>query len=80
MLNCTVKLFLIFSFIYTSNSFSQASKIFWVDQGGNKIQSSSLSGANVTDIVTGLQLPTGIAVDCTSTLKKSIIQKQDYPV
>ena len=64
-----VILFLSFFFIY---SYSQESKMFWVaqDQFSGKIQSSSLSGAHVTDLITNLQLPTGIAVDCTSTPKK----------
>lgn len=68
MLNSTIKLCILLIFFFLTNSYSQASKIFWIDY--NKIQSSSLSGNNVTDIVTGLQMPEGIAIDCTSTPKK----------
>jgi len=63
---------ILFLSLFFFNSYSQESKIFWVaqDQFSGKIQSSSLSGAHVTDLITNLQLPTGIAVDCTSTPKK----------
>jgi len=58
-------LFISLFFIY---SYSQESKMFWVS--GNKIQSANLNGTNIVDIVTGLQMPAGIAVDCTSTPMK----------
>jgi hypothetical protein len=70
MLKSTTKLFLLFIFVVFTNSYSQESKIFWINQGASKIQSSNLNGSNVTDIVTGLQIPEGIAVDCTRTPMK----------
>ncbi len=48
-----------------SNSFAE--KIYWTDFGTDKIQRSDLDGSNVTDLVTGLISPYGIALDLTNS-------------
>ena len=37
--------------------------IYWTDAGTNKIQRANLDGSNVQDLVTGLNSPSGIALD-----------------
>ncbi|KAA3597653.1 MAG: T9SS C-terminal target domain-containing protein [Calditrichaeota bacterium] len=49
-----------------SNSFAE--KIYWVDEGTDKIQRSDLDGSNVEDLVTtGLSIPYGMVVDPTNS-------------
>jgi sugar lactone lactonase YvrE len=38
-------------------------KIYWTDEGTNKIQRANLDGSSVEDLVTGLVVPVGIALD-----------------
>jgi DNA-binding beta-propeller fold protein YncE len=38
-------------------------KIYWVDAGTRKIQRSNLDGSNIEDLATGLNDPTGLALD-----------------
>lgn len=45
--------------------YQQDSKLFWVDNTG-KIQSANLDGSNVTDVLTGLNLPECVAIDTSS--------------
>jgi hypothetical protein len=40
-----------------------AGKMYWTDGGTDKIQRADLDGSGVEDLVTGLDYPTGIAVD-----------------
>lgn len=49
-------------FIFVS-AYGQDSKIFWIDNGGGKIQSANLNGSNVADVLTGLNLPERVAID-----------------
>ena len=60
--------FLFFVILFYSISFSQDCKIFWVTD--SKIQSCSLDGSDLQDVVTGLQSAEGIAIDCTRTPMK----------
>ena len=45
---------------------AHAASIYWADAGTNKIQRANLDGSNVTDLVTGLSTPYGIALDLSS--------------
>ncbi len=47
---------------YTFNV-SGAVKMYWIDADSRKIQRANLDGSNVEDLVTGLNLPLGIALD-----------------
>ena len=40
-----------------------ASKMYWTDFGTNKIQRANLDGSSVEELVTGLSVPIGIALD-----------------
>jgi len=56
--------FLIICITIPSLTLAQVSKIFWVNQRDEKIQSSNLDGSSIEDIVTiGLSRPFGISVD-----------------
>jgi len=55
-----------FSLILFISISAQDSKIFWVDQSLDKIQSASLNGTNVTDVLTGLNIPECVAIDTAS--------------
>ena len=48
-----------------ANTVSGASKIYWIDADSRKIQRANLDGCDVEDLVTGLNLPLGIALDVT---------------
>lgn len=45
-------------------------KIYWTDNGTDKIQRSNLDGSNIEDLVTGLSWPAGIAVDFQNSPNK----------
>jgi hypothetical protein len=66
MRSLKIKLFLIFILFSNVICFSQASKIFWIDQSYGKIQSANLDGSHVTDIKDSLQMAEGIALDTLS--------------
>lgn len=40
--------------------------LYWTEDGSGKIERSNLDGSHVTDIVTGLNHPAGIAIDATN--------------
>ena len=45
----------------TSNA--AENKMYWVEEGSEKVRSANLDGSNVRDLVTGLETPYGIALD-----------------
>ena len=47
----------------TPQSAGSASKMYWTDTRGDKIQRANLDGSQVEDLVTGLSFPDGIALD-----------------
>jgi hypothetical protein len=63
--NSIIAIFLI-AIISICGYTQQDSKIFWVDQSLHKIQSASLNGTHVTDVLTGLNLPERVAIDTDS--------------
>ena len=42
-----------------------SSRLYWVDEGTEKIQSSNLDGTEISDLVTGIHAPFGINLDVT---------------
>ncbi len=38
-------------------------KMYWINRGTDKIQRANLDGTNVRDIITGLNDPSGLALD-----------------
>ena len=42
---------------------TKASKLYWTDAGASRIQRANLDGSNVQDLVTGLGIPYGLALD-----------------
>jgi len=66
MISLKLKLVLLLIFFTHIICFSQASKIFWIDQSYGKIQSAHLNGSFVTDIKDSLQMAEGIALDTLS--------------
>jgi hypothetical protein len=64
-----IKIFIfVISLVVTAKS--EDSRLFWVDNSLGKIQSATPQGLYVTDVVTGLQSPEGIAIDTTSSPMK----------
>ncbi len=47
----------------TTASTSTLMKVYWTDDQGGKIQRSDPDGSNVEDVLTGLNMPTGLALD-----------------
>jgi sugar lactone lactonase YvrE len=47
----------------TTASTSTLMKVYWTDDQGGKIQRADPDGSNVEDVLTGLNMPTGLALD-----------------
>jgi len=58
--------------------FPQSTKIFWIADGSTngKIQASSINGGFFTDIFTGLELPTSLAVDSSVSPAKIYVAER----
>ena len=60
------KLMIALIFLSAAITISQASKIFFMNQGYTKLQSANIDGSNITDIVSDISLGEGIAIDTVS--------------